>query len=243
MFFHPSLNINRTLWPLMVVLMTAAAASAQQPTCSLKMDQLPDAAELRGFRLGMTYDQVRARVPQVQFGRADQFGVAKTSINPYFDPRIDKVAFADVRTISLDFLDGRLVSLWIGFESTFKWQTLDAFVAGISKPLSLPPEWSNKRGGRQMSCEGFSLFASVIAGSPSIRISEAAAQETIATRREEAAAAAEATEVMVIGDQRTKLFYPSDCSALQSVTEPNRIKFKDKDEAEKAGYRLAKDCQ
>jgi hypothetical protein len=207
------------------------------------MDQLPDAAELRGFRLGMTYDQVRARVPQVQFGRADQFGVAKTSINPYFDPRIDKVAFADVRTISLDFLDGRLVSLWIGFESTFKWQTLDAFVAGISKPLSLPPEWSNKRGGRQMSCEGFSLFASVIAGSPSIRISDAAAQETIATRREEAAAAAEATEVMVIGDQRTKLFYPSDCSALQSVTEPNRIKFKDKDEAEKAGYRLAKDCQ
>ena len=94
-----------------------------------------------------------------------------------------------------------------------------------------------------MSCEGFSLFASVIAGSPSIRISDDAAQETIATRREEAAAAAEAAAAIVIGDQRTKLYYPSDCSALQSVTEPNRIKFKDKDEAEKAGFKLAKDCQ
>jgi hypothetical protein len=243
MFFHPISNISKALWPLIVALLSVTTASAQQPTCSLKIDQLPDAAELRGFRLGMTYDQVKARVPQVQFGQTDQFGVAKTSINPYFDPRIDKVAFADVRTISLDFLDGRLVSLWIGFESTFKWQTLDAFVAGISTPLSLPPEWSNKRGGRQITCEGFSLFASVIAGSPSIRISDDAAQETIATRREEAAAAAEATEAMVIGDQRTKLFYPSDCSALQSVTEPNRIKFKDKDEAEKAGFKLAKDCQ
>jgi hypothetical protein len=243
MFFHPISNISKALWPLIVALLSVTTASAQQPTCSLKIDQLPDAAELRGFRLGMTYDQVRARVPQVQFGRADQFGVAKTSISPYFDPRIDKVAFADVRTISLDFLDGKLVSLWIGFESTFKWQTLDAFVAGISKPLSLPPEWSNKRGGRQISCEGFSLFASVIAGSPSIRISDDAAQETIATRREEAAAAAEAAAALVIGDQRTKLFYPSDCSALQSVTEPNRIKFKDKDEAEKAGFKLAKDCQ
>lgn len=243
MFFHPISNTSITLWPLIVVLLTATAASAQQPACSMRIDQLPDAAELRGFRLGMTYDQVKARVPQVQFGPADQFGVAKTSINPYFDPRIDKVAFADVRTISLDFLDGRLVSLWIGFESSFKWQTLDAFVAGISKPLNLPAEWSNKRGGRQMNCEGFSLFASVIAGSPSIRISDDAAQETIATRREEAAAAAEATEAVVIGDQRTKLFYPSDCSALQSVTEPNRIKFKDKDEAEKAGYRVARNCQ
>jgi hypothetical protein len=243
MFFHPISNISRTLWPLIVVLLTATAAHAQPPACLLKIDQLPDAAELRGFRLGMTYDQVKALVPQAKFGKADQFGVAKTSINPYFDPRIDKVAFADVRTISLDFLDGRLVSLWIGFESTFKWQTLDAFVDGISKPLSLPPEWSNKRGGRQMSCEGFSLFASVIAGSPSIRISDDAAPETIATRREEAAEAAEAAAALVIGDQRTKLYYPSDCSALQSVAELNRIKFKDKDEAEKAGFKLAKDCQ
>jgi hypothetical protein len=243
MFFHPISNFSVTLWPLIVVLLTATAASAQPAACSLRIDQLPAAAELRGFRLGMTYDQVKALVPQVKFGPADQFGVAKTSINPYFDPRIDKVAFADVRTISLDFLDGKLVGFWIGFESTFKWQTLDAFVAGISKPLNLPAEWSNKRTGRQVSCEGFSLFASVIAGSPSIRISDDDAQETIATRREEAAAAAEATEAMVIGDQRTKLFYPSDCSALQSVTKLNRIKFKDKDEAEKAGFRPAKDCQ
>jgi hypothetical protein len=243
MFFHPISSFSIALWPLIVVLLTATGASAQPAACSLRIDQLPDAAELRGFRLGMTYDQVKALVPQVQFGQADQFGVAKTSINPYFDPHIDKVAFADVRTISLDFLDGKLVGLWIGFESTFKWQTLDAFVAGISKPLNLPTEWSNKRAGRQMSCEGFSLFASVIAGSPSIRISDDTAQETIATRREEAAAAAEAAAAMVIGDQRTKLFYPSTCSALQSVSAPNRIKFKDKDEAEKAGFKLAKDCQ
>jgi hypothetical protein len=91
-----------------------------------------------------------------------------------------------------------------------------------------------------LTCEGFSVFASIIAGSPSIRILDGPAQETIATRREEAAAAAEA---MVIGDQRTKLYYPSDCAALENLAEAGRIKFKDKDEAEKAGYKLAKDCQ
>jgi hypothetical protein len=191
----------------------------------------------------MTFDQAKARVPQIQQARPDEFGVARISINPYFDPSFDKAKFADVRTISLDFLDGRLVSLWIGYESSFKWQTVDAFVAGFSKALNIPAEWPSKRGGRQLSCNGFTVLASMIAGSPSVRISEDAAQETIASRREEAAAAAEAAEAMVIGDQQTKLYYPSDCSAVSGVKESSRIKFKDKEEAEKAGFKLAKDCQ
>jgi len=240
MFSHPISSINKTLWPLIVALLSAIATSAQQPTCSLRIDQLADSAELRGFRLGMTYDQVKARVPQVQFGQADQFGVAKTSINPYFDPRIDKAGFADVRTISLDFLDGILVTLWIGFESTHKWHSLDEFVAGMSKSLNLPAVWSPKRNSRQISCAGFSVFASVVAGGPDIRLTDEAAQETIATRREEAAAAADA---LVIGDQRTKLYYPAGCAELESIAETNRVRFKDREEAEKAGFKLAKDCQ
>lgn len=191
----------------------------------------------------MTFDQAKARVPQIQQARPDEFGVARISINPYFDPSFDKTKFADVRTISLDFLDGRLISLWIGYESSFKWQTVDTFVAGFSKALNIPAEWPSKRGGRYLSCNGFTVLASLIAGSPSVRISEDAAQETIASRREEAAAAAAAAEAMVIGDQQTKLYYPSDCSAVSGVKESNRIKFKDKDEAEKAGFKLAKDCQ
>lgn len=84
------------------------------------------------------------------------------------------------------------------------------------------------------------MFVSIIADSPSIRISDEEAQETIATRREEAA---EAAESAVIGDKSTKLYYPSACSFVENVPGPNRVTFKDKDEAEKAGYKLAKDCQ
>jgi len=243
MHLQQILTLNKKFWLLPAALLIAANVSAQQSTCSLKIDQLPDAAELRGFHLGMTYDQVKARVPPIQFGRADQFGVAKTSINPSFGPQFDKASFADVRTISLDFLDGKLVSLWIGYESTFKWQKLDEFVAGMSKSLNLPAAWSPKRGTQQLTCDGFSVLASVIAGSPSIRLADEAAQETIANRREAAAAAAEAAALAVIGDPRTKLYYPSDCSELQKVPEAIRVTFKDKDEAEKAGYKLAKDCQ
>ena len=52
---------------LLLVITTVTIASAQQSNCSAKIDQLPDAPELRGFHLGMTYDQVRARVPPIQF--------------------------------------------------------------------------------------------------------------------------------------------------------------------------------
>jgi hypothetical protein len=188
----------------------------------------------------MTPEQVRARVPLIQFGRADEIGVIKTSINPLYDPRFDKVAYADVRTISLDFLDEKLTTLWIGYESTFKWQTVDDFVAGISKSLNLPATWTPKRPGQQLHCDGFTIAVSLIAGSPSVRLSDDAADETIATRREEVAAAAEAR---VTGDKTSKLYYPADCAAAENIPAQNRAVFKNKEEAEKAGYKLAKDCQ
>jgi hypothetical protein len=237
----PSWNINRAFWLLLAAVLGATTTPAQ--TCTQTIDKLPASAELRGFRLGMTIDEAKARVAQIKLARSDEFGVARISINPSYDPGFDKIAFADVRTISLDFLDGRLISLWIGYEDTFKWQTLDAFIAGMSKSLEVPGNWPVKRGGRQISCAGFSVLASTIAGSPSIRLSDDGAEETIAARREEAAAAAEAAAAMVVGDQRTKLYYASDCSPRTKVTTANRIEFKTKDEAEKAGFKLAKDCQ
>ncbi len=220
------------------LLITCAHPAAAQ--CTLKSEQLPDAPELHGFRLGMTPEQAKARVPLIQFGRADEIGVIKTSINPLYDPHFDKVSFADVRTISLDFLDEKLTTLWVGYENTFKWQTVSDFVGGISKVLNLPAAWAPKRGAQQLHCDGFTIVVSLIAGSPSIRLSDDAADETIAQRREEAATAAESR---VTGDKISKLYYPVDCEAAENIPVQNRAVFKNKEEAENAGYKLAKDCQ
>jgi hypothetical protein len=222
----------------LLVLCWPSSVPAQQ--CKLKIDQLGTAAELRGFRLWMTFDEIKARVPQVRFGAPDEFGVTKTSINPGYDPSFDQASFADVRTISFDFLDGKLTTLWIGYENSFKWPAVDEFVEGISKSLNLPATWSPKKTGKQIQCDGFTVFVSMIAGGPSVRVSEDAAEATIALRREQAAAAA---ELLAIGDTRTKLYYSAGCAALEDVPKLNRIRFKDKEEAEKAGYKLAKACE
>ena len=231
---------------LSLVILSCASIATGQSTCNVKLDQLTQPAELYGFHHGMTFDEVKARVPQVRFPPQDQFGVAKTTINPSYDPSFDQASFEGVRSVSMDFLDGKLTTLWIAYDGSFKWQTLGEFIAGISKVLKLPATWSRSGVGQQLTCDGFSTFASMIGGSPALRITDETAQETIGTRRAEAAAAAEAAqaaaEAVVIGDIRTKLYYPNDCEELDKVPETNRMAFTDKDAAEKAGYQRAKDC-
>jgi len=235
----------RTAWILLTFLPGVLTTPAQSP-CNLKFDQLTQAPELFGFHLGMTLEQVTVRVPQVRFPMADQLGVAKTTINPGFDSSFDQASFAGARTVSMDFLDGKLTTLWIGYDESFKWQKLDEFVAGVSRSLNLPAALSARGLGRELRCDGFSVFASMIGGSPALRITDEAAQQTIATRREETEAAKEAAKAaaaaVVIGDTRMKLYYPNDCDEADKVPEANRVVFKDKDTAEKAGYKRAKDC-
>src|SRR5829696_9423429 len=169
--------LRAVLFPLLILLL-AQSAPAQ---CTKKAAELPAAPELSGFRLGMTKEQIKARVPQSVFGHTDPFGVSKTTINPYFDPSIDKTRFEGVRSISLDLLDERLTSLWIGFDETFKVQTIDEFVKLISQSLQLPANWSSwKSKGQRLRCADFQLVVTTVAGGPSFRLLDVAAEETVA---------------------------------------------------------------
>lgn len=188
----------------------------------------------------MTTEEVKKALPLIEFGRPDRLGVMRTSFNPHFDPRVEKTEFPDVRTISLEFLDNKLAMIWIGYESTFKWPKLDLFLANFSNSLGAPVDWAPTRNGRGLTCEGFSLLAQMIGGGPSLRIKDEAAAAVVTARLAEII---DADERQVIGDTRTKSYYPSDCSAKDSVPEISRTVFKSKEEAEKAGYARSKDCQ
>lgn len=235
---------------LVFLLLSVGNVVAQDSQCKVKLSELPQAAELSGFRMGMTMDQVKARVPQVVFGRTDDLGTSRTSINPYFDSRIDKSAFADVRTVSLDFLDGRVTSLWIGYEPTFKWPTVADFVKGISQSLSLPDVWSPwKSQGQQLKCADFQVTVSSVAQGPSFRILDLTADATLTARRiakeEEKEALAENSEegAEILGDKQSKIYYPADCEVAKEISASNRTTFKTALEAEKAGYKPAKECK
>ena len=235
-----------TLAPFLV-LCCAIGCFAQEKTCTLKLADLPASPELFGFHLGMTSEQAKSRVPQMDFGRVDAFGVSKTSINPDFDSRIDKASLNGVRTVSLDFLDGRLTSLWFGYDSTFKWKSVPDFVMGISHSLHLPDSWKPwKIRGQQLSCADFQMTVTIIAEGPSFHIIDDKAEEIIAARREakeEQDSAAEEAEAEIVADKKARLYYLEGCLRANQINEANRVGFKSKEEAEKAGYKLAKGCR
>ena len=287
----------------LLVLLLAGPASAQ---CTQKLATLPAAPELFGFRLGMTRDEIKELVPQSVFPRDDHIGVSRTTINPHFDPKIDQVKYNGVRSISLDLLDDKLTSLWIGYDENFKVQTVDEFVKLISESLKVSGPWSSwKSRGQQLRCADFQLIVSTLAGGPSLRIFDLSAEDTIAARRQakeeqdearEAAAAEKetgesdeskdneankrkqstgtnrtnegngnnrttepdggdknktndpnaATEnnatPAIIGDKQTKTYYPNGCQPPTEISETNRAVFKTAADAQKAGFKLAKNC-
>lgn len=243
--------LRALLFPLLILLLAQSAFSQ----CTKKSTELPAAPELLGFHLGMTKEQIKAKVPQTQFGRADAFGVAKTTINPYFDPTIDKTKFEGVRSISLDLLDERLTSLWIGFDETFKAKTIDDFVKLISQSLQLNGNWSSYRSrGQQLRCADFQLIVTTVANSPSFRLLDTGAEETVAQRRqakeEQDALAAEGAQEEtneaadeIIADKQSKTYYPNGCQPAKQIAENNKVTFKTTADAERAGFKLAKPCQ
>lgn len=235
---------------LLFIVSSATTAWPQQDKgCKSKLSDLPAAAEFKGFRLGMTMDQVKARVPQVVFGPADVLGVIKTTINPFFDPRIDKSTFEGVRSVSLDFLDGRLTSLWIGYDSSAKWTAVDNFVQTVSQSLQVPTVWSPwKSRGLHMKCADFEMTVTMVARGPSFRIQDLTAEEVLLARRETQAEQEPAQEEstpedeVIFGDKKSKLYYSKDCQPAKTISESNLIFFKTREEAEQAGFKLSKVC-
>lgn len=174
---------KKILRVLLLMMVCAGAAAAQGDKCTLKLAELTTPPELRGFRVGMTLDEVRARLPKAQFPRADEFGFASMNVFPDYEQGIDKKSFEGVRTISLEFMDDRVTAVWIGYDKTFKWQTIDEFVAGITPALKLPDSWRSRFRNRLLDCADFTVAVIPVGESPSIKITSDAARALLDERK------------------------------------------------------------
>jgi len=177
-------SIGRLFQILLLSVVGAVAVNAINSNCRLQLSALPDIREFKGLRIGMTVEEVQAIVPVIQVPRADEFGMARSSFSPDFTTKIDKKAFESIRTVSLEFVDGRLASIWVGFNGAFKWQTIDAVIDGLNAELHLPAEWQSKSREQQLVCNDFRLGVSLVSNSPSIRITNDTAKQLWQSRRE-----------------------------------------------------------
>jgi hypothetical protein len=114
--------------------------------------------------------------------------------------------------------------------------------------LRLPDAWKPwKVRGQQLNCADFQMTVSFVAEGPSFRITDDAAEQTIAARRQakedQDSATEESESSEIVADQRGKVYYAEGCRPAHEIKESDRTVFKTVEEAEKAGYKPAKNCQ
>ena len=159
-----------------------------------------------------------------------------------------------MRSISLDLVDDKLTSIWIGFDETFKVHTTEEFVKLLTQSLQVDGTWSSKYRGQQLRCADFQLIVTTVAGGPSFRLVDTGADELVAQRRQakeeadslaaETSASSESVEPMeIVADKKSKTYYPTGCQPEKEIGEANKVIFKTIEEAQKAGFKAAKNCQ
>jgi hypothetical protein len=165
-------------------------AAAQTGKCTLRAQQITAVPELFGLRLGMTAAEVKAWEPVVDMAPTDKLGFSETSFSPDFSPKINKAKYPNVRTISLQFLDGTLYSFWIGYTDGFKWNTATDFLTHMSPALGLTPDgWQTRGASKVETCDGLQAQFQMVGQGPSIRLTETATKDLYDTRRAAAEAA------------------------------------------------------
>jgi hypothetical protein len=177
------LRIARPLVVFFALAVFGISASAQDTSCQLKLAELPQVQEFVGLKIGQTETEAKTIVPVLIMGRSDEFGRSTTSFSPQFAPKLDKTLFTGVRTVSLEFVDGRVASIWVGYSNDFKWRSVDDAMAGLAAELKLPDEWRPKGREQILVCHDFKIGVSSVAGAPSIRLVDANAIRTWDERR------------------------------------------------------------
>lgn len=156
------------LFPYLValfVICTYPRLITAQERCNIPLPISPD---IRGVRLGMKLEEVRAMFPKgVGFGFApqpDEAGVIDSLDLGILDWYEQREKFKGVEDISLVFADGKLVKIGVSYEKTADWPNVDTFAAQVSSRLALPLAWRRPDNAdptiaRVMDCDGFRVIA------------------------------------------------------------------------------------
>ncbi|MBC7929485.1 MAG: hypothetical protein H7Z38_02860 [Rubrivivax sp.] len=157
------MRLTRLLTTTFFVTLFAAAAAAQQAPaaqpCMLKAESAP---ELRGLRLGMNVEQIKARFPSAQFGQS-QFGLTNGQINNALDaPAPDAAMLKGINSIFLQLVDQRLTQISVSYGNSIRWESNEQFISRVTEALKLPAVWKDvNQNLPYIECDGFVVKAQV----------------------------------------------------------------------------------
>jgi hypothetical protein len=170
---------------LALVFVCAGAFDSEAQECSLKPEQAPMA---RGFRLGMTTDEVREKVTGVGgLDRVDELGITDTTVYPFQMKSKDDAQ--GLQNIKLMFLDKRLTDIELRYDGSTRWDGVEQFAAKVSESLQLPKMGKGRFGflnrrTRALECGGFRVQAALVEDDRGVlTLSEGGVREVVEKRK------------------------------------------------------------
>jgi hypothetical protein len=147
--------------------------SSQSSQCPLKLEQAP---EVKGFRLGMTTDQVRKQVPQFKGTKSDEFGFSEVFLingkPKYPVPAGIEVKNIDSLMVRLGILKGRVISVssyTVPNTTVYAYQgqapegvSLETYQERVPESLKIPHKLGDDPNSTQylsLTCDGFKVKA------------------------------------------------------------------------------------
>jgi outer membrane protein TolC len=114
----------------------APTRTVSSAVCPLTLAQAPG---IGGLRLGMSTAEAMALFPALKLSPPDKVGVSNAVLN-----RKDfsgNQFFEGVQTILLQFAEGRLYFIHVGYPVTNSWNSKDEFLASIAQKLNINGDW------------------------------------------------------------------------------------------------------
>lgn len=140
---------------LCLIVIAQAACSSTKP-CTIELEQAP---ELRGFRLGMSLEDIRKRFPGFP-GASSKIGLSTVEIscasenvmlNRSSGDDYNEISFTsgwgcpevnkDVKQVELKLLDWRLIEITVYYSNNIKWKSVDEFARKTGEALKLDGTW------------------------------------------------------------------------------------------------------
>lgn len=155
------LNTQHLYLAVVFVCTLAVFTTAQE--CSLKPEQAP---ALRGFRLGMTTEEVKEKVAGLGgLDKTDELGTTETTVYP--SQLKSKDDAQGLQNVQLRFLDQRLTDIELRYDASTRWDGVEQFAAKVSESLQLPKMGKGRFGflnrrTRTLECGGFRMRAMLV---------------------------------------------------------------------------------
>lgn len=137
--------------------------------CSVPCKLNPsNAPELRGFRLGMTLDEIKRKYPKLPPISANEYGLSKLYFDrtpkpqqSYNEFNFINADFYDelkgTRRVYLELVDNQIAAIKVVYTDEIPWKSDEEFIRKTAESLNIEGTWSNNDGYRSLQCAD-SLF-------------------------------------------------------------------------------------